>query len=74
MSSNSQKDIDQLFKRKLENFELKSQDSSWKMLQFVKDKNLRTEKIFFAKTLLETAFFFSATLLLTFSIIYTRSG
>jgi hypothetical protein len=72
MSSNSQKDIDQLFKRKLENFELKSQDSSWKMLQFVKDKNLRTEKIFFAKTLLETAFFFSATLLLTFSNVYTN--
>jgi hypothetical protein len=67
MAQSNNKNIDQLFKQKLKGFELTSQDSSWKMLQMVKNKNLRLKNIFFAKTLLEVALLFSTALFLTLS-------
>lgn len=65
--NNDNKNIDQLFKQKLENFELSSQGSSWKMLQMAKDRKLRSEKILFAKTLAEMTLLFSLTVFLVFS-------
>lgn len=48
MSSEKQ-NIDQLFKQKLENFELSSQGSSWKMLQYVKNEKIRVRKLVLAR-------------------------
>lgn len=66
--SNSQKNIDQLFKQKLENFAVPTQGASWKMLQLVKQRNIiRMRRIFFAKTLLGATVLFSTVLILVFS-------
>ncbi len=66
MDSNK-KSIDQLFKQKLENFEMSSHGASWKMLQLVKKENLRIRKMLFVKKLVFMTILLSATLLLIFS-------
>src|SRR5690554_6036462 len=50
---NSEKNIDQLFKQKLEDFELPSHDSSWKLLQLVKESSFRRRRISFLKSIFE---------------------
>src|SRR5690554_4008743 len=65
--SNNQKDIDQLFKQKLENFALPSQGASWNMLQLAKLRHVRMRNIFFAKMLVGATIVLSTTVVLIFS-------
>lgn len=65
--TNNKKNIDNLFKEKLNNFELAPQDSSWKVLKLMDDKASLMKRVFFAKVLLSTVVLLSVSLLLIYS-------
>src|SRR5690554_5969939 len=65
--NNNKQNIDHLFKQKLENFELSSEGASWKMLQLVKERNLRLEKVLFTKMIVEMVILISAAIFLVVS-------
>lgn len=65
--TNNKKNIDNLFKEKLNNFELAPQDSSWKVFELMDDKASLMKRVFFAKVLLSTVVLLSVSLLLIYS-------